>query len=794
VNAQSFLHRLQEQRFFAGQILHVQELTERPAAYGELTDPLLPAVRAALAGQGIERLYAHQAASIELIRQGKSVVIVTGTASGKTLCYTIPVMEALVQDERATMLFVYPTKALAQDQLRALTSFQSADEQSGLSFLGGTYDGDTPQNLRRKIRDGGSIVLTNPDMLHQGILPQHARWNRFFTNLKYVVIDEVHAYRGVFGSHLANVMRRLGRIWRHYGADPQFICSSATIANPREHAERICGVPVELVENDGSPRGPKKLVLWNPPLLSGEDRGKTDDWRVGGDRRGSLREAVELMNHLLQEGIQTIAFVRTRLAAELILKDLRDRLGKVSRKLATSVQAYRGGYLPEERREIERKLASKEVLGVASTNALELGIDIGSLEACILVGYPGTVASLWQQAGRAGRGLEDSIVFLVAQNSPMDQYLMAHVDYLFAQNPEHAVVDPDNPHISVGHLRCASQELPLDGGETEAFGPYSEAIMELLEEDDVVRRIDDRWYWASSEYPSANVSLRNIAGPVYTIQEGEEGRVVGTMDEISAMTQLHDHAVYLHGPDMYFVNRLDMQEKIALVAPRDLDYFTQAVTTSQIQVEEKDEEKPWRRGLLGYGDVTVTTAIPMFKKVRFHSRESLGFEDLDLPPQILETVSLWWAPPEEVVAAMAAKQILVGEALVGVANVIVEVAPSLVMCDTQDIGAVVDARNLGRDALFLHDRFPGGMGYARRCLDRFGDLLETVAEVIRECSCEDGCPSCVGSAVPPFAMTDIDASVRGRIPDKAGARFLLDRLVEPDPDEAGGGETQGGSS
>ena len=777
MDAEAFLQRLQEQRFFAGQVVHVEELAPRPAAYGELTDPLHPATRAALSGQGIDRLYAHQAASIELIRQGKSVVIVTGTASGKTLCYTIPVMEALLEDERATMLFVYPTKALAQDQLRSLTAFQSADEQAKLSFLGGTYDGDTPQNLRRKIRDGGNIILTNPDMLHQGILPQHARWNRFFTNLRYIVIDEVHAYRGVFGSHLANVMRRLRRICRHYGADPQFVCSSATIANPKGHAECICGVPVELVENDGSPRGPKRFVLWNPPPLSGASSGQTGDWRVGGDRRGSLRESVSLMNHLLQEGIQTIAFVRTRLAAELILKDLREALRPISRKLAASVQAYRGGYLPEERREIERKLATKEILGVASTNALELGIDIGSLEACILVGYPGTVASLWQQAGRAGRGLEDSIVLLVAQNSPMDQYLMAHADYLFAQNPEHAIVDPDNPHISVGHLKCAAHELPLDDGETETFGPYSGAVMELLEEDEAVRRIDERWYWGSSEYPAANVNLRNIAGPVYTIQEEVEGRVVGTMDEISAMTQLHDHAVYLHGADMYFVNRLDMQENIAFVVQRDLEYFTQAVTTSQIQVEERDEEKAWRQGLLGYGDVTVTTSIPMFKKVRFHSRDSLGFENLELPPQILETVSLWWAPPEEAVGAMMEKQILVGEALIGVANVLVEVAPSFVMCDTQDIGAVVDARNLGRDALFLHDRFPGGMGYARRCLDRFGDLLETVAEVIRECGCEDGCPSCVGSAVPPFAMTDMDSSVRGRIPDKKGAQFLLDRVL-----------------
>ena len=778
MDADLFLAQVQEQPFYAGQVTHMEALPERPAAHGEVSGGLHPATRQALAGVGIDRLYSHQARAVDLVRQGCSVVIVTGTASGKTLCYTIPVMEALLEEPRSTMLFVYPTKALAQDQLRSLNAYREAGEEAGLSFLGGTYDGDTPQNLRRKIRDGGNIVLTNPDMLHQGILPQHARWNRFFTHLKYVVIDEVHAYRGIFGSHLANVTRRLRRICRHYGAAPQFICSSATIANPREHAGRICGTDMELVDEDGSPRGPKRFVLWNPPLIGGgAAAGSGEDWRVGGDRRSSLTEAVRLMSLLMKEGVQTIAFVRTRLAAELIYKDVRETLRPISRKLARAVHAYRGGYLPEERREVERKLAEREILGVASTNALELGIDIGSLDACILVGYPGTVASLWQQAGRAGRGLDESIVFLVAQNAPMDQYLMAHTDYLFAQNPEHAVVDPDNPHISVGHLKCAANELPLSESEAEQFGPYATAVMELLEEDDSVRRIDAHWYWGSSEYPAASVNLRNIAGPVYTIQEDRESRIVGTMDEISALSQLHDHAVYLHGADTYFVEKLDLEEKVAFVQRRDLDYYTRAVTTSQIQIEEKEEERPWRGGLLGFGDVTVTTTIPMFKKIRFHSRDSLGFEELELPPQILETVSLWLAPPDEVVGALRERQLLVGEALVGIANVLMEVAPLYVMCDAQDIGTVVDARNLGRDALFLHDRFPGGMGYARRCLDRFEQLLVTAAEVIRNCACEDGCPSCVGSAVPAFAMTDIDSSVRGRIPDKAAARFLVDRML-----------------
>ncbi|MBN2450114.1 MAG: DEAD/DEAH box helicase [Lentisphaeria bacterium] len=776
MDVREFLARLRRQAFFEGQVAHVQELPARPPVFEAPRESLPPVLREVLGRLGISGLYSHQATAVDLVRAGQSIVVVTGTASGKTLCYTLPVVECLLEDPRATMLFLYPTKALAQDQLRGLTRLQFED--LGTTFLAGTYDGDTPQALRRKVRDGAGVVLTNPDMLHQGILPQHARWNRFFSNLRYVVIDEVHAYRGVFGSHLANVMRRLRRICRHYGSAPQFICSSATIANPKEHAERVCGLPMTLVDNDGSPRGPKWFVLWNPPPLKTAAAGAAGNWRVGGDRRSPLGEAMQLLSVLVKEGIQTIAFVRTRLAAELILRGVRDRLRPVSSRLADSVQAYRGGYLPEERREIERRLAEGEILGVASTNALELGIDIGSLDACLLVGYPGSVASLWQQAGRAGRGREEAIVFLLAQNAPMDQYLMAHEGYLFEQSPEQAVVDPDNPHITVGHLKCAAHELPLRVEEAQGFGPYAETVLEILEEDHLVRRIEGNWYWASTEYPAAQVNLRNIAGPVFTIQDEADGeRVIGTLDEISALSQLHTHAVYLHGAETYFVDRLDLEQKIAFVVRRDLDYYTQSVQTSTIGIEETELDEEYRGGRLGYGDVTVTTTIPMFKKIRFHSRDSLGFEQLELPPQILETVAIWFVPPESLAQRLRAEGCLLGEALIGIANVFVEVAPLYVLCDTQDIGAVVDSHNLGREALFVHDRYPGGMGFARRCLDPFDAMLRTVAEVIRACGCADGCPSCVGSAVPPSAMTDLDSAVRGRIPDKRAARLLLDGLL-----------------
>jgi len=771
----ALLERISESPFFRGQMVHVEEIPAREALYGEnvVADPR---VTQALWALGIDRLYSHQSEAIQQVHDGASVVIVTGTASGKTLCYTVPTLEAILENPNATMLYVYPTKALAQDQLRGLS--RCIEVGSDVHFLAGTYDGDTPQSVRRRLRDKGNVILTNPDMLHQGILPHHSRWSRFFANLRYVVLDEVHAYRGVFGSHVANTVRRLRRICRHYGSRPQFIASSATIANPQEHASRICGTEMTLVNRDGSPRGRKFFALWNPPLL--ERRGGGPEPLAGGDRRSSLWEAVEIMTAMVRERVQTISFVRTRQASELIFRHCRELLKGVSPGLAKSVRAYRGGYLAEDRREIERLLASGEVLGVASTNALELGIDIGSLDVCIIVGYPGTIASTWQQAGRAGRGKDDALVFLVGSNSPIDQYLLAHNQYLFEQNPEQAVVDPDNPHIAIGHLKSAVYELPLADAEVDTFGEFARPLLDILKEDEAVTCIDGVWYWAQSDYPAAEVSLRNISGPVYTIQQtSPQEQVIGTMDEITALSQLHTHAVYLHGADTYFVERLDLEQNIAFVSKQDLDYYTQAVTSSQIKIDEAIEEKTWRGAVLAFGDVSVTTTTPMFKKVRFHSRDSIGFEKLDLPPQILETVAFWLVPPAEVMARVQAAGLTPAEGLIGIANVLVEVCPLFVMCDTQDIGTVVDASNLGSDALFLFDRYPGGMGYAERCAESLEPIMQAVGVVLRECGCEVGCPSCVGAPVPAFALSDIDSGTRGRIPNKRAARLIMEGLLTP---------------
>ncbi len=771
MDAEGFLRQLREHPAYAGQVVHVEALPARPPRHGELDADLPAPLAAALAAAGIHNLYVHQAAALAAARRGASFVVVTGTASGKTLCYLLPVGERLLADGASTALFVYPTKALAQDQWRALQRFAGG---LGAAAACGTYDGDTSQHQRRALRDRGRLVLTNPDMLHQGILPQHPRWSRFFANLAYVVIDEVHTYRGVFGSHLANVVRRLRRVCAHYGSAPRFICSSATIANPQEHAGGICGVPMELIADDGSPRGPKHVVLWNPPLLGGQDARLA----ASGERRSGLGEAAHLMATLVRREIQTIAFVRTRLAAELLARQCRERLQGASPRLAERVHAYRGGYLPEERRRLERALAAKEVLGVASTNALELGIDIGSMEAALLVGYPGTIASLWQQAGRAGRTATGSLVVLIAQNAPVDQYLMQHPGYLLAQNPETAVIDPDNPHIAIGHLQCAAHELPLADAEIASFGPDARTVCELLAEEQRLCRIQDQWFYSSAGYPASSVDLRTLAGGVFTIQDASPpNQVIGIMDESSALSQLHTHAVYLHAGETYFVERLDLDQKVAYVSRQELDYYTQAVQVAEIRILEREEERQTPAGVLGFGTVTVTTQIPMFRKTRFGGRESLGFETLDLPAQELSTVACWFVPAPAHRQALAAQNLVVGEALTGLANLLVEVVPLFLMCDPQDIGAVVDARNLGTEALFVHDRYPGGIGYAARCLARFEEIARTMAQAIQACPCQSGCPSCVGAAVTPATATDLDASTRGRIPDKRAAQVLLEAML-----------------
>lgn len=767
-----FLDELKHSTYYRDQIVRIERLPARPAQYAVPRHALHPALQTTLEALDIQQLYTHQAAAIDHVRSGGHVVVVTSTASGKTLCYNVPVLETLLTDPGARALYLFPTKALAQDQLRGLIRYR--DVSTDLPMVAGTYDGDTPQTTRRKLRDEGNIILTNPDMLHQGIIPNHTRWGEFFTSLRYVVIDEIHAYRGIFGSNVANVIRRLLRICKHYDAHPQFICCSATIANPKELAEKLTGSSLEVIssDQDGSPKGPKSFLLWNPPFL--------DDTMV--ERRSANSDARDIMVELMRRRFPAIAFVRTRNGAELLYRYCQEGLLQVSPSMARMIRAYRGGYLPEERREIERQLFDGELLGVTSTNALELGIDVGALSASLMVGYPGTISSTWQQAGRAGRGTEESLAVLIAHNTPIDQYLMQNPAYFFGESPEHAVIDPDNPYIVLGHLRCAARELPISTEDEGVFGEYAPAVLDILEESGHVRPLSGKWYWTGGGYPASDVGLRNINDNTYTIVDTtQENQVIGSIDEIGAFTQTHTEAVYLHDAETYFVDNLDLQQRIAYVRKADVDYYTQAITETNIRVDQEESQKTWNKSKIYFGDVTVTTTVVMFRKIKFGSRDSIGFGNLKLPPQDLQTNALWLAPPLEMLKKVKDFGRIPVEGMLGIANVIAEVIPLFSMCDVVDIGATVDSSNTGVPTLYVYDKYPGGLGFAQKIYDIIEPVVEGCWALIDGCPCEDGCPSCVGSPIPVYAQHGADVEIKGKIPDKESALVILHDLLGKEP-------------
>ena len=765
-----FLTHLRSSNFYAGQLSHSERLPERKARFGRLEPGPHERVQRILQKEGIKQLYVHQAAAIENARAGRHVVVVTGTASGKTLCYNIPVIEKILENPDSCALYLYPTKALAQDQLRTLHRYQTIDVD--LPLKTGTYDGDTPPTTRRKLKNEANVLLTNPDMLHSGILPNHGTWAHFFSRLKFVVIDEIHAYRGVFGSNVSHVLNRLNRICAHYGADPVYVCCSATIRNPQELAEKLTGKKMTLIADDGSPRGEKTFVFWNPPYL-GDDRM---------ERKSANVEAARVLAELVADDHQVIAFVRARVVSEVVTKYAKDFLDQMSPSRAKSVHSYRGGYLPEERRRIERALFSGELKAVVSTNALELGIDVGSLESALLVGYPGSISSTWQQAGRAGRGSEPSLALLIPHDSPIDQYMVRHPDYFFGRSPESAVIDARNPHVVIAHVRSAAYELPIAKQDWEFFGEYCGAILQILEEDHQLKRKGDKYYWAGGSYPSADMSLRNIGDNVFTIiEERADNRVIGTIDETSAYMQVYPQAIYMHAGETYFVNTLDIVKKIAFVEKIDTDYYTQSITEVKIKIEEEELKKPWRQSECCFGDLSVTTVTYMFKKIKFGSRDSLGFGALDLPPQTLLTTGMWLVPFEEVYKHVRKAGRVAREGLLGISNVIKEVIPIFSMCDVMDIGSAVDSSAANAPAIFVFDRFPGGLGFSLKGYDTIEEIMAACLELIDRCPCENGCPSCVGSPIPPFSQTDPDVTARGMIPDKSAAKSILHALLEKEP-------------
>ncbi len=756
-----------------GRAIHWHRSPARAARYGELARPLAPELSQALVALGVERLYTHQVEAVEAARAGHSICVVTGTASGKTLCYNLPVLERLLGDADATALYLFPTKALAQDQQRALGRLLAAAPpgrslgRPGLaeSVRFGVYDGDTSRHARRRLRDEANLVLSNPDMLHQGILPYHAKWARFFGGLRFVVVDEMHGYRGVFGSHVALVLRRLRRLAAHYGADPVFLMSSATVRNPEAHAQALRGEPVRVIADDGSPRGPRLVVFWNPDRVEGESS----------ERHSSNVEGMRLFAALLAGGAQTILFTKARVVAELIYRYARERLAEVAPALIDRVRPYRGGYLPEERRAIERALFSGELCGVISTNALELGIDIGTLDASVLVGFPPTVASTWQQIGRAGRRLDPSVAIVVAYDDPVDQYLMRHPAYFFEQTPEAAVVDPQNPYLLASHLACAGYELPLGEEAGGRFGELAGGVLEALEEEGKMRRLGGRSYWASPDFPAGRVSLRTMSNNTFTIVDGTRERaVIGTVDAISAPELVYPEAIYLHEGSSYFVRELDLEQKVAVVEPRVVDYYTQPVLDTNLLLRGESQRRTVHGEEIALGPATVSWATVGMKKIRFYSLDSIGYQPLDLPRLTLETVTLSVAPSEAARRAVVAGGHKLVEALAALRNLAVGALPLFAMCDPSDIGGIVDHKNLGRMAIFLYDRHPGGLGFVELGFHRFEELLEACRSLLEECPCPAGCPSCVGLPVlRPAQQQDPDLGSGWPFPSKAAGRLLL---------------------
>lgn len=711
-------------------------LEPRPPRHAPWPEELDPRLVGALRGRGIDAPYVHQEAAYRAVTHGRNAVVVTPTASGKTLCYNLPVLDTIAADPAARALYLFPTKALAADQLVELRSLADA---AGIGLKTHTYDGDTPPNVRSVVRAAGQVVITNPDMLHAAILPHHTKWFKLFENLRYVVIDELHTYRGLFGSHVTNVMRRLRRICAHYGANPVFVCASATIANPRELAERIVEAPVELIDDNGAPSGRRHVLVINPPIANEQL----------GIRGSALLTGQRLAERLIGGGVQTIAFARSRTAVEVLTSYLRETFAPPPGHPHV-VRGYRGGYLPNERHEIEAGLRDGRVRGVVATNALELGIDIGGLDAAISIGYPGSIASTWQQMGRAGRRTGTSLSALICSSSPTDQFLAAHPQYLFDSSPEHGLVNPDNLYVLLNHLRASTFELPMPAG--ESFGiEETPTLLDVLAEDGWIRRAnDDRYYWSHENFPASDFSLRSGAPENVVIVDvtGDRHRVLGEVDLFAAPLLVHPKAIYIHQGVQFHVDDLDWDERRAYVTRTDVDYYTDAdlgITLKVLEVFEEADAPP--AGRRQRGEVMVAWKVTMFKKLKYHTHENVGWGSIDLPETEMHTSSTWLIPPAELVNRYD-RDTLDG-ALIGLARLARTTGALLLMCDPRDLGvlAQVQAPFTGRPTLYLYDATPGGVGLTERLYGMVDQLLTACLEAVTTCGCVDGCPACVGPAI-----------------------------------------------
>jgi DEAD/DEAH box helicase domain-containing protein len=711
----------------------VRHQPAKAARYGAFPEALNPRLRAALVERGIDNLYTHQAAAVEWSLQGKNVVVVTPTASGKTLCYNLPVVDDILATPAARAIFLFPTKALAEDQRLEM---QRLNDALGGPLCCHTYDGDTPQDARRTIRDKANIVMTNPDMLHTGILPHHTKWAKLFENLRYIVIDELHMYRGVYGSHLANILRRLKRICDFYGARPRFVCCSATIANPRDLAEALTEQPFETVADNGAPAGEQYFVFYNPPVVN----------RQLGIRRSYLHETRRIALEFIRQKQQTLVFTNNRLATEILTTYLKDACAQLPFS-HEAVRGYRGGFLPKERRHIEQGLRSGDIRTVIATNALELGVDIGSLDAVVLAGYPGNIASTWQRAGRAGRRQAASIAVLVASSAPLDQYIVEHPDYFFSLPPEEAHINADNLEIFLSHLKCAAFELPVR--EDEHFGKQDLARLcrFLCEDLKLLHKSGDCWHWVSDSYPADSVSLRAVTSDNFLVVDiTRDHQIIGEVDFPSALTTLHEKAIYLHDARQYQVEKLDFDGRKAFVREVDSDYFTDAIVYTQVSELARFEEE----GLAAQGEVRVKRQVVGFKKIKFYTLENVGAGVLSLPEQEMHTTAFWLHFETSFFDEFEGFSLAdLQDALHGLGNILKTVGAVLLLSDPRDLAAAVlddsaEQKTVFAPDVLLYDNYPGGIGQSDPLFRRRKELLLAAWELAAGCACEAGCPSCVG--------------------------------------------------
>ncbi|WP_191695909.1 DEAD/DEAH box helicase [Sporosarcina quadrami] len=711
-------------------IVHHEMVKGKAASYAPFPERLHSSIVKALDKRGIQQLYSHQREAFDLATAHNSITAVTPTASGKSLCYHLPVLQSILEDDSSRALYLFPTKALAQDQLADLHSLIEASEETILSY---TYDGDTAPGLRTKVRKSGHIVLTNPDMLHSGILPHHTKWVSLFENLKYIIIDELHTYKGVFGSHVAHVLRRLKRICNYYGSNPVFICTSATIANPKELAEALTNSPMQLITNNGAPSGVKHFIFYNPPVVH----------KTFGIRRSAILEVRDIASFLYREGIQTIIFAKSRVRVEMLVTYMKELTKK--KLFDTTIMGYRGGYLPSERRVIEKRLRDGDIKTVVSTNALELGIDIGQLQACIMTGYPGNIASAFQQAGRAGRRQDDALIIYVAQSMALDQYIIQNPDYLLGQTPEEARIHPDNMLILMDHLKCASFELPFTM--TEMYGEFEvQELLAYLESEGILVKTSDKWHWMTDRFPASEISLRSASQENVVIIDKSIPKgtvVIGEMDRYSAMTLLHEEAIYIHQGKQYQVELLDWEEKKAYVREVDVDYYTDANLAVELKVMSEDEIYTLGEAEVAYGDIAVLAIPTIFKKIRFDSHDNIGSGPISLPAEELHTTSTWYSFN----TPGGWKESDLTDALTGAAYAIQSFIPLFVRCDRSDIHVVpqVKAVHTEKPTIFIYDSYPGGIGLSEKIFTRWSELLKMAAQHVKGCRCENGCPVCIGA-------------------------------------------------